>query len=315
MSILWSIRSLLRFTTLLVSVAVLAACNEPTEEKMSRAEPPRMRGECVLPSERELQILQTAANAIALDDSSISNFMTIGAKKLLGNGLNSQVPKHGQRVCTPETILSQVGSALAAKGLGAGQLVEYQLELAVQLPNPSDFVIQQVGKAAFNSSKQHSEIFPRQDIRPLARSALARFGRRASAFSETAVREMNGRSPLGTGAAQVAAATGHPAALPWISQEFDSLLASVSNKVAIPLDKRDRLLELAWAVYFAGDAGRSAAAPIHRIMARKVESRAPPFGIVELWPKRFCRVLELVEGAPALDAYAYCLDSTVPFEQ
>lgn len=274
-----------------------------------------MRGECVPPNERELQILQTAANAISLDDRSQSNFLSIGAMQVLGYGLYSRNSKTSWRICTPEKILDQVGSALAVYGLTEARPSEYAIQLAVQLPNPSDLVIQQVGNVAFNASKQHSDLLRQQDIRPMARSALARFGARAVAFSDVAVREMNSRSSMGTGAAQVAAATGHPAALPWITREFNELLGGVPTKAAIPIDTRDRLLELAWAIYFAGDAGRSSAVAIHRLMAKKVESRAPPFGIVEIWPKSFCRVLELIEGRSARDTYAYCLDDSVPFEQ
>lgn len=294
---------------------LLSGCFEPGQEELSRAEPPRMRGECVAPSERERQIFLTAANAIELDDSPINNFLTIGAKQVLGLGLVSQGSKRVQRVCSPEDILSKVGAALATRGLGAGRLEEYQIELAVQLPNASDLVVEQVGRVAFNSSKQHSGIFPGQDIRPFARSALAKFGTRSSAFSDIAASEMHSRTSLGTGAAQVAAATGHSAAVPWIAAEMYRILGSVPSGVAIPLDKRDRLLELAWAVYFAGDAGRQSVTAIHRVMAGKVESRVPPFGIVEIRPKRFCRVLELIEGRPALEAYRYCLDDSIPFEQ
>jgi hypothetical protein len=284
--------------------------------ELSRAEPSNLRGACEQPTERESKILQTAADAIALDEAPVSNSLTIGGQKLLGYGLVRSGLRTSPRVCTPQAIFAQVGAVLnAPHGLGGGQLVEYQLQLAVQLPNPSDFVIDQVGRSAFNSHKQHSEIFPRQDIRPLARSALASFGKRASAFRQRALEEMSIDSALGTGAAQVAAAVGDPTALPRIVEMFDSLLNSVPPNAAIPLNKRDRLLELAWAIYFAGDASRSASKSIHKVMLRKVESRAPPFGIVEISPKRFCRVLELIEGQPAIAQYSYCLGTTTPYEQ
>lgn len=261
-------------------------------------------------------MLQIAADSIALDQEPISNFMTIGAAKLLGNGLLRSEARTTKRVCTPIAILTQVGASMVApKGLGAGQLVEYQIRLAVQLPNPSDFVVEQIGKAAFNESKQHSELFPKQDIRPMARTALASFGKRASTFGDVALNEMSSHSSLGTGAAQVAAAIGEPLALPRIVEMFDDLLSSVPAESAIPLDKRDRLLELAWAIYFAGDAARAASQSIHRVMLRKVESRAPPFGIVEISPKRFCRVIELIEGQAATATYPYCQDKSIPLEQ
>ncbi|RZS58403.1 hypothetical protein [Sphaerotilus mobilis] len=275
-----------------------------------------MLATCEPPSERELKVLDTAADAIALDEEPISNWLTIGAQKTLGNGLIRSGPKGSVPICTPDTVMNRVGASLKApKGLGAGQLVEYQLQLASKIPMPDEIVIEQVGKAAFNESKQHSEVFPRQDIRPLGRSTLATFGKRAIAFRDVAVQQMSGETPLGTGAAQVAAVVGDPTALPRIVEMINVKVGNLPPNAVIQLDARDRLLELAWAIYFAGDAGRTASASIHKVMERKVESRAPPFGIVELNPKRFCRVLELIEGPAATVAYPYCSDPSVPFEQ
>ena len=274
-----------------------------------------MLATCEPPSERESQVLDTAADAIALDDEPISNWLTIGAQKTLGNGLIRSGPKGSVLICTPDTVMNR-SPALdpAPKGLGAGQLVEYQLQLASKIPMPGEIVIEQVGKAAFNESKQHSEVFPRQDIRPLGRSTLATFGKRAIAFRDVAVQQMSGETPLGTGAAQVAAAVGDPTALPRIVEMINVKVGNLPPNAVIQLDARDHF-ELAWAIYFAGDAGRTASASIHKVMERKVESRAPPFGIVELNPKRFCRVLELIEGPAATVPYPYCSDPSVPFEQ
>lgn len=308
-------RYILERLTMLVLLLASSGCRVAAPDQ-SLALPAHFRSDCEQPTARELKILQSAADAIALDDAPISNFMTIGAQKLLGYGLLRAGAKSSQRVCTPESILSQVGASMVApKGLGAGQLVEYQLRLAAQLPNPSDFVIEQVGKAAFNSSKQHSEIFPRQDIRPMARSTLASFGKRAAEFKDAAKAEMAGDSSMGTGAAQVAAAVGEPQAVSQIIKLFEETLGSVQGDAVIPIDKRDRLLELAWAMYFAGDAGRPSCASIHKVMHRKVESRAPPFGIVAISPKRFCSVLEIIEGSAGIAPYAYCHDKSIPYEQ
>lgn len=296
-------------------VAVSACGQQPTAE-LSRALPSNLLATCEPPSERELKVLEAAADAIALDDEPISNWLTIGAQKTLGNGLIRSRPKGSVLICTPASVMNRVGSLLKEpKGLGAGQLVEYQLQLAGKIPNPNEIVIEQVGNAAFNDSKQHSEDFPRQDIRPLGRSTLATFGKRAVAFRDVAMQQMSSETSLGTGAAQVAAAIGDPAALPRIIEMINVKVGKLPPDAVIPLDARDRLLELAWAIYFAGDAGRTASASIHGLMKRKVESRAPPFGIVELSPKRLCGVLELIEGPAATVPYPYCRDPSVPFEQ
>ncbi|MCG2592458.1 hypothetical protein LZ009_06640 [Ramlibacter sp. XY19] len=270
---------------------------------------------CEPPSDRELKMFDAAAQAIEVDDGPISNWLTIGAQRLVGYGLLRQRARDTVRICPPAAVLERIGAALTApKGLGAGQLVEYQYQLAAQLPNPSDFVIGQIGKAAFNDSTQFSETFRAQDIRPLARSTLATFGVRAAPFREIALRQMSGDTPLGTGAAQVAAATQAPEARGKVLELFRAKLASVPASAAIPLDQRDRLLELAWAIYLSGDPDHSGRAAIHELMTRKVESRAPPFGVVEISPKRFCLVLERLGGQAAVARHQYCLDPKAPYE-
>jgi hypothetical protein len=201
------------------------------------------------------------------------------------------------------------------KGLGKGRLVEYQLELAFRLPARNTNVVEAVGKSAFSSQVQESDIFKQRDIRPYARTVLASFGRDAQAFQALAYEQMSMEDSMGTGAAQVAAATRHPGALPRIERMMEEALAGVPVDGVVPRAVRDRLYELAWAIYFAGDAGKAHTKPIHLMMHRKVQSLAPPFGMVELRPKRLCNILAGIEGAESLKPYAFCLDDNVPFEQ
>jgi len=126
---------------------------------------------------------------------------------------------------------------------------------------------------------------------------------------------MSIQSAMGTGASQVAAAAGHPDALPRVAQMMEEAISAVPVNRAIPRDKRNRLYELAWAIYYSGDAGKRYTKPIHEIMHRKVESWAPPFGMVELSPKRLCEVLRRIEGDGSIQQYAFCTDDGVPLEQ
>jgi hypothetical protein len=49
-------------------------------------------------------------------------------------------------------------------------------------------------------------------------------------------------------------------------------------------------------------------------MSRKVQSWAPPFGMVELPPRRMCEVFAKIMQAPADPEFAFCSDSG-PYEQ
>ncbi len=308
----------LMFQSLLVVAfcVFLTACGQQSSAELSLAQPWTLMTHCETPSEHELKIIETAVEAIALDHGPIQNSLTVGAQKTLGYGLTRRLAGSSIFVCTPESIMEKVGSLIKERQeFGDGQLVEYQLQLAEKIPMPNKIVVEQVGKTAFNESPQYSELFLQMDIRPMARSTLATFGKSAAAFQDVAVQQMSSETSLGTGAAQVAAAVGYPEAIPRIIEMINAMVGQFPANEAIPLGARDRLLELAWAIYFAGENGRNASASVHMLMQRKVESRAPPFGIVGVSPKRLCRVLERIEGPAATLEYPYCNDPSIPFEQ
>jgi hypothetical protein len=284
--------------------------------ELADALPPFAPSNCVPPNARERSLLDLAASAIEQVGDDNPNWLDIGAQKYLAR---PQFRNEGGRrvaVCTPDEILRRVASAFdARKGLGKGRLVEYQLELAARLPIRNRYVVDAVGKSAFSSQVQESDVFRQRDIRPYARTILASFGQEAKAFQALAYQQMSIEDSMGTGAAQVAAATGHAGALPRIERMMQKALASVPADKAVPRAKRNRLYELAWAIYFAGEPGKAHTRPIHTMMHRKVQSWAPPFGMVELRPKRLCAVLAQIEGAESVKPYAFCHDEKVPLEQ
>ena len=104
---------------------------------------------------------------------------------------------------------------------------------------------------------------------------------------------MSANDALGTSAAAIAVAGGSPEALPTISRLLDAILDS-SRKDPIPRQARERFYELAYALAAAGPKAQPYAKPLLRMMERKVESWAPPFGMVALRPRRMCRVLEII---------------------
>lgn len=300
-----------------IGLTPLSAAVAATEKwEYADAFPPFRFGSCVAPTERERAIFTLAAIAIELGDPDDTSWLDIGAQKFLASGQSRAVNDRRMAVCEPDEILRRVSEAVATRqGFGKGRLVEYQLTLASKLPNPSPHIVEAVGQSAFSSQVQPSDTFRFRDIRPFARSVLAVFGVHAKSYGTIAYEQMSMATPMGTGAAQVAAAVRHPNALLRINRMIEEALAAVPAGMAIPRNTRDRLYELAWAIYFSGDEGKKYTAPIHKIMERKVETWAPPFGMVEGRPKRLCRVLAKIEGDEVLKRYPFCLDEKVPLEQ
>lgn len=198
-----------------------------------------------------------------------------------------------------------------------GRQVEYGLALASRIGEGRPEIIKAVAAVAFNEQPQESETLSNEDIRPFARTVLAGFGRQVAFFGDTAFALISSENSLGTGAARVAAAAGHPDALRKITSLMSELLSSIPADQAIPWDKRNRLYELAYAISFAGEPGRDHLEPILELMKRKVQSWAPPFGMVELSPKRMCDVLRRIstEKPERNESYPYCLNDEQPYEQ
>jgi len=155
--------------------------------ELADALPPFTPSTCVPPNQRERSLFDLAASAIEQGDQEIANWLEIGAQKYLAK---HQFRTEGGRrvaICTPDEIFRKVETAFEArKGLGKGRLVEYQLELAARLPSRNQYIVEAIGKSAFNPHAQESDIFKQRDIRPFARTILATFGGEAKAFQTLA---------------------------------------------------------------------------------------------------------------------------------
>jgi hypothetical protein len=310
-------------TFLAVALCLTTGCSpdKPAQSASQKVEladalPPNVPSNCVSPNPRERSMLDLAASVIEKTGEGDLNWLDIGAQKYLSRNPFRRDGAHTVAVCIPDDILNRVSQAfISRKGFGKGRLVEYQLELALRLPNRSRYIVEAVGQSAFNTNVQQSETFNRRDIRPFARTVLAGFGAQSKEFGNIAYEQMSSKTSMGTGAAQVAAAAEHPNALPRIEQMMEEALSAVPSDKAIPRDTRDRLYELAWAIFISGEDGKRYTKPIHKIMQKKVESWAPPFGMVEIYPKRLCGVLRRIEGNDSVKPYAFCRDEKIPFEQ
>lgn len=297
--------------------AYQASASRQPQWKLSKALPFSVVGslaahgrvrDCVEANTLEQAILEQAASLYEsiVDDPNMLS-IRIGLEKFFGHDLYRGANGKGVFVCPPEHVYRRLGDLLSSRGF-KGRLVEYQLNLASKLPNPNGLIINAVGSSAFNPGRQESETFRLEDIRPTARMVLATFGKEAAAFSDHAYKEMSAVDSLGTGAAQVAAATGHPGALDRIKSMMEMLLSSVPPEKPVPHEMKFRLYELSYALFFAGPEAKSYLAPIKELMRRKVQSWAPPFGMLELSPTRLCDLVARIEGDEALKAYPFCID-------
>ena len=303
--------SIIAFSTL------VCGCSEPAAQKweLVNAMLSGALQDCVPPNERERARFELAAAAVETGGDN-PDWLDIGGQKFLATAHARAEGTRRVPVCIPDDVLKRAADGLAArKAPWRGRLADYQLELAARLPARSEHIVDAVAKSAFNERPQESDLLRGRDIRPLARTALASFGMQSAPYGNRAFEQISIKDSMGTGAAQVAAAAGHPEALPRIQQMMEQALSAVQADKAVPWHTRNRLYELAWAIAYAGEAGKKHTRPIHHLMQRKVESWAPPFGMLELQPKRLCSVLKRIEGGDAIKAYPFCLDEKVPFEQ
>ena len=112
---------------------------------------------------------------------------------------------------------------------------------------------------------------------------------------------------MGTGAAQIAVAGGHPQALSNVEALMNQLLLTLPAEKPVPWEKRNRLYEMAQALGYGGQAAKEHIAPLRELMSREVESNATIFGMVALPPRRMCPLLERILQIPtAATEYPYC---------
>lgn len=272
--------------------------------------------DCVEPNDDERKAIELAVSTLEVTGKNRDIlWLDIGARKFLSGGLFRHSIQKPQKICIESQIYQHVSDIITeSKGFNRGRLVEYELELAAKFPKPSQYVVDAIANSAFEKTPQQSEIFTNKDIRPMARSVLAGFGDNAVKYSDRAFEEMSADDSMGTGAAQIAVATGHKDALAKVSEMMMKKINTVPENGLISWNDRNRLYELSYAILLAGKEAINYTAPIKALMKRKVQSWAPPFGMLELNPKRMCNILKKIEGEQSIQSYAYCTDKS-SFEQ
>jgi hypothetical protein len=203
----------------------------------------------------------------------------------------------------PRRPLSEVQLAFVSK------LVR---ELGIRDP----FLMEAVARTAFHEILVPSDLF-HSDLRPVARSILAEFGSDAEKWSAQAFSLMGAEDPLQTTAAQLAVASGHPQALARTRDLMASLLATLPATKPVPRRVRNRLYELAYAMSASTIDTAPYSGPVADLLGRKVESWAPPYGMIEMPPSLMCVVGEHLGGAAAEVARRqdFCLHKPSAHEQ
>ena len=242
----------------------------------------------------------------------------IAAKKLLASSMLRQIGDSSKNVlvCVPADVISRLSPYLE-QTLYLGHMQNFQFDLAARLINPGDEFVAELANVAFSNEphvERHDVGYVGRDLRPKARSVLAKFGPPEEAVFVLAVEAMSAKDSLGTSAAQVAASSGDPAVLMKIAEMMTELLDDAPHTAPIEIQTRDRLYELGYALAFASEHSRPYTGPVHELMSRTVESRSM-FGRLGLSPKRMCGVLNAIEGKSPTESYEFCADPEYPVAQ
>jgi hypothetical protein len=80
---------------------------------------------------------------------------------------------------------------------------------------------------------------------------------------------------------------------------MEQLISAIPRDKLVPRLTRNRLYELAFALGMAGEGAQPYAAPFLELLDRRVESWAPPFGMIGLPPARMCPVAQRIGGSVA----------------
>jgi hypothetical protein len=199
--------------------------------------------------------------------------------------------------CLPEALLQDAAQATLRTGEWDKQQLDIvPLRLARRLGPRNPKIIAYVVGVAFAPAPLTDDIF--SDIRPEARAVLASFGPASLPYLETAIHLMNSETVLGTSAAQVAASSSDPKAVEAVAQLLRRQLGADTSG-AIPRERAQRVVELAYALGVAGEAARPYVPLLKEILRRQVQSLAPPFGVIERYPNEVCRALKNIGGDEA----------------
>jgi hypothetical protein len=248
---------------------------------------------CVPPTEAEAGQAQHALQSIELFER--FSWPAIGASRYFSQPQIRGTGTDAREICPPANLYPRLSELLVRKRYFDGAYLfhdEVGLARATGARDPK--IVDATGRTAFHEAPIIGDDPLKRDVRPLARTVLAEFGAASAAYRERAFAEMSADTAMGTSAAQLAVAAGHPGAL----ERTKALMTDTldRHKDPIPRNVRDRLFELAYALAFAGQQAVPFMDPVYAMLDRRVESWAPPFGMIDLEPATLCLVLLRVGG-------------------
>lgn len=271
---------------------------------------------CAEPTSEEGKTFSLAADVLEQNLRAEGLWLDIGVEKFLAHGFYRATDKGLPiPVCAPQSIYSRAGKVITQRRGLKGHIERYQLELAARIPDPSPYIVDRVGEVAFSQEPHSEREWPYRDIRPVARSVLANYGKHALKYLEVARAQMSDEDSLGTSASQIVGAAGDDSDLRRVEMLMSQRLASTPQERTLSIDERNRLYELAYTFTYAGTRAIAHVGPVKTLMTRKVKSNATIFGLVDLNPKQMCHVLEAVGDFKALADYDYCQDPKYPYPQ
>lgn len=203
-----------------------------------------------------------------------------------------------ERLCFPMDLLPELAEVTLQEDffIRGRPLRGDRLGLARRLGPRDPRIVESVAETAFSPHPVANDVLiPGQDVRTLARVILAEFGSPARQWSEQAFDAMNADNRLGTTAAQVAVALGHPRALDRASELLRDLLEQYPED-PIPLSAVNQFYDLVFAIAWAGPEAEPHAVLLIGLLDRRIESTSTSFGILQLTPSGVCWALQRIGG-------------------
>lgn len=221
-----------------------------------------------------------------------------GAMDVLGRTRDAENFFPGEHFCVSEDDLAETARLTVEAGAWRGLVGMSHLTLAFRLGPRDPAIVDAVAATAFVD--RPIEDGPYSDIRPRARAVLASFGTSAAPWRDQAMAGIAEKGSLGTSAAQVAAASGDPAAVAEVARRLQVAIDAEPSNKAIGVKAGERIRELAFALGAAREQARPRVPMLVALLNRDF-TIGSHFGALELAPTSLCRVLRAI-GGPEADA-------------
>lgn len=199
-------------------------------------------------------------------------------------------------LCIPDNVKATAKSRMIEEKIFSRDTVEPDyLRVAFMLDSDDQTIMDAVGKTAFHPEGVY---FFTGDARPLARIVLSKYSSQSAKWSDQALVEISSKDKLGTSAAAVAASAGNLKAIKKISHLINEIIEASGQK-AIKYEDTKTLYQLVVALALGGERAQQHISPLITLLNHKIESWAPPFGMIEVSPNYVCAALEKIGGTQA----------------